>query len=88
MSGIFSKQWWKAAGVRAVKTAAQAFIGFTGAGVVVMSDVNWSYILSGMAFSVVLSFATSLAGLPEVPEEVRDDQPDEGHDPNGDVQPS
>ena len=60
-----NKNWWKAAGIRAVKTFAQALIAGIGAGVAIY-EVNWSYALSVAAVAAILSLLTSLAGLPEV----------------------
>ncbi len=60
-----SKKWWKAAGVRAIKTFAQAAVAMIGASVVI-SDVNWQVTISAAALAAVLSLLTSLAGLPEV----------------------
>ena len=59
------KKWWKAAGVRAVKTFAQAFIGTIGAAAL-LSEVNWQVVISASLLAAILSLATSLAGLPEV----------------------
>ena len=60
-----SKNWWKAAGIRAVKTFAQALIACIGTGAALL-DVNWSYALSVAAVAAILSLLNSLAGLPEV----------------------
>lgn len=62
---ITNKDWWKAATIRAIKTAAQVFTGVIGTAVV-MSDVNWVAVISATVLSTILSYATSLAGLPEV----------------------
>ena len=62
-----SKKWWKAAGIRAIKTFAQAAIGTIGASVV-LADVDWIVVLSASVLAAVLSLLTSVAGLPEVPE--------------------
>jgi hypothetical protein len=62
-----SKQWWKAAGVRAVKTLAQAALGMIGTAAV-LGEVNWLAVCSGAILAAVLSLLTSLAGLPEVTE--------------------
>lgn len=57
--------WLKAAGVRAVKTVAQAAIAGIGTAMA-MGQVDWRYVLSAAALSGVLSLLTSLAGLPEL----------------------
>lgn len=66
--------WIKAAGIRAIKTVAQAAIATIGASAV-MSDVDWKLVISGAILAGILSLLTSLAGLPEVqqqtPEEWR-----------------
>ncbi len=62
-----SKKWWKAAGIRALKTWAQTAIATIGTGTVV-SEINWVTVLSISLVSAVLSMLTSLAGLPEVKE--------------------
>ena len=62
-----TKKWWKAAGIRAVKTVAQtaaATIGTSAA----MGDVNWLMVGSASLLAGVLSLLTSVAGLPEVEE--------------------
>lgn len=58
-------KWWKAAGVRAVKTIAQTAIATIGASAV-LSDVNWLAVCSASILAGVLSLLTSVAGLPEV----------------------
>lgn len=65
MSKIFTKEWFEAAGIRAIRTIAQtaiATIGTTAA----MSEVNWPLVGSASLLSGILSLLTSLAGLPEV----------------------
>jgi len=62
-----SKKWFRAAGIRALKTFFQTFTALIGTSVV-MEDVNWALVLSGSFLSAILSLATSLGGLPEVEE--------------------
>ena len=65
---IFTKNWFKAAGIRALKTVAQTAIATIGTSAV-MAEVNWIAVASASALAGVLSLLTSLAGLPEVEEE-------------------
>lgn len=65
MKQIFTKEWWAAAGVRALKTVCQTAIATIGTAVV-LSDVNWVAVASASALAGILSMLTSLAGLPEV----------------------
>lgn len=62
-----SKQWIKAAGIRAIKTVAQSAIAAIGTAVV-LGEVNWVYVASASVLAGVLSILTSIAGLPEVNE--------------------
>lgn len=62
-----NKNWWKAAGIRAIKTFFQTFIASIGTAYVI-SDVNWIMVGSASALAAILSIGTSLAGLPEVEE--------------------
>ena len=59
--------WFKAAGIRALKTLAQTAIATIGTGAV-LSEVNWVAVASASALAAILSILTSLAGLPEVQE--------------------
>lgn len=65
-----SKNWWKAAGIRAVRTFSQALIAGIGTGVAFL-EVNWSYALSVAAVAAILSLLTSLTGLPEVEDDAK-----------------
>ena len=57
--------WAKKAGVRAIKTIAQAAIAGIGTAAA-MGQVDWKYVLSAAILAGVLSMLTSIAGLPEV----------------------
>lgn len=59
------KNWFKAAGVRAVKTVAQTAAATIGTSAV-MGDVNWLMVGSASLLAGILSLLTSVAGLPEV----------------------
>ena len=61
------KKWWKAAGVRAIKTIAQTAVAMIGT-TVVISEVDWVMVASAALLSGLLSLLTSIAGLPEVKE--------------------
>lgn len=62
-----TKKWWKAAGVRAIKTVAQTAVAMIGTSVVI-SEVNWAMVASASALAGILSLLTSVAGLPEIKE--------------------
>lgn len=62
---MVNMKWWKAAGVRALKTCAQAAVGCIGASAV-LSDVSWPVVVSAAILAGVVSLLTSVAGLPEV----------------------
>lgn len=64
---IFTQKWWIAAGIRALKTFAQAM----GAGIAVgaaFSEIDWIRLISVAGVAALASILTSLAGLPEVSE--------------------
>lgn len=65
------KVWLKAAGIRAIRTFAEAALAYIGTGAVVLGDVNWLAALSAGAFGAICAMLLALAGLPEVhpPEE-------------------
>ena len=60
------KKWLKAAGIRAMRTFAQAMLAYIGTGALVLGDVNWIAALSAGAFGAVSAILMALAGLPEV----------------------
>lgn len=65
------KQFWKAAGIRALRTVAQTAIATIGTSAV-LEDVRWLTVLSASALAGLLSLLTSIAtGLPEVQIEER-----------------
>lgn len=62
---MFTKEWFKAAAVRAIKTVAQTAIATIGTSVLI-SEVNWVAVVSASLLAGALSILTSVAGLPEV----------------------
>lgn len=66
-----TKTWFKAAGVRAIKTIAQTAIATIGTSAV-LSSVDWRMVISAAVLAGVLSILTSVAGLPEVKTESED----------------
>ena len=63
-----SKEWWKAAGIRAIKTVAQTAVAMVGVSTM-LQEVNWLAVGSASLLAGTLSILTSVAGLPEVKEE-------------------
>lgn len=61
-----AKKWAKAAGIRAVRTFAEAMLAYIGTGAIVLGDVNWLAALSAGAFGAVSALLLALAGLPEL----------------------
>ena len=68
-----NKKWWKAAGIRALKTFAQAAIAAIGT-TALMNEVNWPIVFSTAGLSAVLSLLTSVAGLPELEEKNKEEK--------------
>lgn len=66
MDNLKSKEWWKAAGTRAIKTVAQTAVGIM-VGSVLLSQVDWVVVVSASTLAGILSLLTSIAGIPEVP---------------------
>ena len=56
--------WFKAAGIRAVKTFAQTLLATIPVGISI-AEVDWITCLGVAALAALLSLLTSLAGLPE-----------------------
>ena len=61
-------KWFKAAGVRAVKTMVQTAIATIGSAAA-MGTVNWGLVGSAAVLAGIISMLTSIAGIPEVGEE-------------------
>lgn len=69
MSMIMNKDFWKAAGIRAIRTLAQTAVATIGTSAVI-SEVDWVMVASASALAAILSILNSIAtGLPEVKDE-------------------
>ena len=64
--------WFKAAGIRAIKTFAQSMLSMIAIGAA-MSEIEWKYVLSVAVVAAILSMLTSVAGLPEVDKEEKEE---------------
>ena len=75
---LTDKRWWKAAGIRALKTMAQSLASMLPVGLVItpvmVQEADWTVVYVIVAWlatgllSGVASLLTSLAGLPELEE--------------------
>lgn len=72
MNNLTSSRWWKAALIRAIKTAAQVALGMMTVGMAA-SEIDWLNVASVSAVAALYSLITSLAGLPEVDDAAVDD---------------
>lgn len=62
---MLTKEFWKAAAIRAIRTVAQTAVATIGT-TMVMQDVDWIMVGSASLLAGVLSVLTSIAtGLPE-----------------------
>ena len=67
------KKWAKAAGIRAIKTVAQAAVAAIGSATV-LGQVDVKVVASTAVLAGVLSLLTSVAGLPELEETEKEAQ--------------
>jgi hypothetical protein len=58
--------WAKAAGIRALKTAAQSAIAIIPVSAVTIGGVDWIMVAGAAALAGVISLLTSVSGIPEV----------------------
>lgn len=59
------RKWLKAAGMRAIKTFAQTAASLVTVGALI-SEINWTIVLSSATVAAIYSILTSIAGIPEV----------------------
>lgn len=62
---VDTMKWFKAAGIRAIKTMAQTAVALIGTNAFITA-VDWKMIVSGAVMAGIVSVLTSIAGLPEV----------------------
>jgi ABC-type lipoprotein release transport system permease subunit len=67
----YFERWFEAALIRAIKTMAQTAVAMIGT-TALMSAVDWKTVISTAVLSSILSMLTSLAGLPEVKQDGKD----------------
>ena len=65
---VFTREWFRAAAIRALKTVAQTAVATIGTAAMI-SSVDWKMVASVSVLAGILSMLTSLAGLPEVDEQ-------------------
>lgn len=65
---VNTQKWFKAAGVRAIKTMAQTAVAVIGTSAVI-AQVDWKMVLSSAVVAGVVSVLTSVSGIPEVESE-------------------
>ena len=63
----FTKKWFAAAGIRALKTFCQTAVSMITVGQALL-EIHWVHIVSVSAVAAIVSILTSLAGLPELEE--------------------
>lgn len=63
-------KWWKAAGVRALRTVAQTAVALIPVAVSI-TEVDWLKVAGTAVLAGIVSMLTSLSGLPELEEEKR-----------------
>jgi hypothetical protein len=65
---MINAKWFKAAGIRAIKTVAQTAVAMLSGEMMGIVEVDWLKVLSVSAMAGVVSMLTSVAGLPELKE--------------------
>lgn len=67
-ANVNTVEWMKKAGIRAIKTMAQTAVALIGTSAMIEST-DWKMIVSGAVMAGIVSILTSIAGIPEVPEQ-------------------
>ena len=67
---MFTKEFWQATLIRAVRTFAESMLAYIGTGAIVLKDVDWLAALSAGGLGFVIAVLMALAtGIPEAPKE-------------------
>ena len=61
-----TKKWFKAAGIRTIKTMAEVAVSLLTTNVTGITDVDWLGLLSACALAGLVTILTCIKGLPEV----------------------
>ena len=64
------KKWFKAAGIRAIKTVAQTMLGYITVGAAI-NQIDWATAGSVALVAGIYSLLTSVAGLPELDKDTK-----------------
>ena len=59
-------KWFKAAGIRSLKTMAETALALIGTNTIGITEVQWLGLLSACALSGVVTILTCIKGLPEI----------------------
>ena len=69
---MFTKEFWQATLIRAVRTFAESMLAYIGTGAIVLKDVDWLAALSAGGLGFVIAVLMALAtGIPEAPKEAK-----------------
>lgn len=67
LDDLKNKEFWKAIIVRAALTFIEVILGLIPSSAIILSDVNWKYVLSAATLASIISILKSiLLGVPEV----------------------
>jgi hypothetical protein len=66
-TSVNTKEWFKKAGVRCIKTMAQVAVSMVVVGT--FNETSWSMVIQTVVTAGVASILTSVAGIPEVESE-------------------
>lgn len=60
--------------IKTVKTGSQTAIGMIGVGAVTVQDVNWFYVASASALSMIICLLQNISDLKEIEEEIKEEK--------------